>query len=625
LAVHVVALGALAGVSATVHVDSRPVVVETRLEAEDIVQPEFSQTLSTLDTESPISENIAMSTMKPGVSVGRELGNPSFHAGTGSGNAFGAGGGTASAMAAIDMSRRGPTLAGPGGVGLPTGVKLDRSVAVAGGTDVSAGAGGVGGAIDQITREIARSLDERKTLVVWLLDATASLKEQREELAKRIDRVYEELGVLGKDQHRALITGVVGFGEKYTFLTPNPTDDVDTVRKAIRAVKDDESGTENIFTAVSDVLSRWGKTALADRRNILVIALTDEKGDDDAKVEEVISRATTQYRAKVYVLGAAAPLGRPQVMLPWPSASEFVGMAPAERGPESARVERDYLPFWSGGGRMDNISSGFGPWALTRLCRETSGIFFVMNNTANTNYDPTTLKAYEPDYVPRVQYEQMLKTSPIRKAVLDAAELTKKARDVPGIPLEFPGDDAGLNRAMGDGQAIVARLQYPIEEPLKLLTAVEKDRDNEPSRRWRAQFDLLYGRLLATKVRTFTYNAMCAQMKKKKKEFENPESNMWRLRPDSEVPADTLAGPKLAEAAEKARMFLNRVIDENPDTPWAEFARRELQTDLGFKWQEFHRPPPPSAMAAAPKKKADPKPAAPSKPAAPPRAVPKKI
>jgi len=621
LAIHAVALGALAGVSATVHTQPRTVIVETRLEPDDIVQPEFSQTLNVLSADSPPSETISMSITQPGTSVGRDLGTPSFHGGTAAGNSFGSGKGTPGPMAALDSRRRGPTLAGPGGVGLSTGAKLDMTVAVAGGTDVSAGAGGVGGAIDRITYEIARSLDDRKTLVIWLLDATASLKAQREELAARIDRVYKELGVLDKDKHRALLTAVVGFGEKSTVLTADPTDSVETVKKAIRSVKDDESGTENVFSAINDSLNRWGKPAITDRRNILVVVMTDEKGDDEAKLEEVIVKAKTTYRAKVYVAGAAAPLGRPQVMLPWPSASQVVGYAPADRGPESVRIERDYLPFWRGGGRMDNISSGFGPWALTRLCRETGGIYFIMQDTANTNYDPSTLRAYEPDYVPRKEYDRLLASSLVRKAIIGAADLTSRGpKDIPNIPTEFPGDDAGLNRAMGDGQAIMAKLQYFIVEPLKTMSAAEKDRDKEPSRRWRAEFDLLYGRLLANKVRTFTYNAMCAQMKKKKRDFENSESNRWRLEPDSDVPTDTLAGPKLAEAAEKARLLLNRVVEENPGTPWAEFAKRELQTDLGFQWKEFHQPTASEMARATPKTK----PATP-KPAAPPPAVPKKI
>jgi hypothetical protein len=620
--VHAVVLVPLALISASIHSESSPVVIETRLDA-DVAQPEFSQSLNEIRVDGEIRDSISLA--KAGTSVGQQIGTPSFTVGTVSGTGFGSGQGTTGQLAALDLSKRGPKLAGPGGMGIPTGVTLDTRVAVQGGTDTSAGAGGVGGAIDRITYEIARSLDDRKTLVIWLLDATASLKAQREELAKRIERVYEELGVLGKDQQKALLTAVVAFGEKDTPMMDQPTDDIEAIKKAIRSVKDDESGTENVFTAVNNSLKKWGKYRTMDKRNIIVIAMTDEKGDDDKYIEEVINLAKTQYQAKVYVAGAAAPLGRTQVMLEWPGNGQVLGYAPADRGPESVRVERDSLPFWNGQAGLERISSGFGPWALSRLCRETGGIYFIMQDNSAKTYDPSTLRAYQPDYVPRKEYERLLGASPIRQAVLKAADMTSKGpQQIPGIPYDFPADTAALNRAMGDGQAVMAKIQYFIDPVYKEVVAAEKDREKEQSRRWRAEYDLLLGRLLAARVRTHTYNSMCAQMKKKPKEFEKSESNAWSLRPDSNVPTDTVAGPKLAEAAEKARQLLNRVIEENPGTPWAEFARLELQTDLGFKWVETYRPPPGTAMTKnTPKTK--PAPAKPSMPAGPPPAVPKKI
>jgi hypothetical protein len=272
------------------------------------------------------------------------------------------------------------------------------------------------------------------------------------------------------------------------------------------------------------------------------------------------------------------------------------------------------------------MSSGFGPWGLSRTSRETGGIFFIMQEGAG--YDPRTLRAYQPEYEPRKEYDKLLHSNPLRRAVVTAAEMTSKGpQQIPRIPLEFPGDEGALNNAMGQGQAVMAKLQYFVEEPLKLLLAAEKDRTQESSRRWRVEYDLILGRLLATKVRTYTYNGMCAQMKKKPRKFERSDSNFWALRPSSEVPSDTPAGPKLHEAAEKARQLLSRVIEENPQTPWAELAQRELETDLGFRWVEFHRPVSRPALAknTPAKTKRAPEPAKPSPPPPPPPQVPKKI
>ncbi|MDX1943943.1 MAG: hypothetical protein SFU86_00945, partial [Pirellulaceae bacterium] len=59
-----------------------------------------------------------------------------------------------------------------------TGLHYNQNLAVKGAAGV--GTTGAAGAIDRITHEILLSLEERKTLVVWLYDKTISIKPQRE-------------------------------------------------------------------------------------------------------------------------------------------------------------------------------------------------------------------------------------------------------------------------------------------------------------------------------------------------------------------------------------------------------------------------------------------------------------
>ena len=83
--------------------------------------------------------------------------------------------------------------------------EINRTIEIATGPQVSnlaiRGAAGVGatgavGAIDRITQEILLSLEERKTLVVWLFDQSGSLNRQRATIHERFDRIYQELGVI---------------------------------------------------------------------------------------------------------------------------------------------------------------------------------------------------------------------------------------------------------------------------------------------------------------------------------------------------------------------------------------------------------------------------------------------
>ena len=82
------------------------------------------------------------------------------------------------------------------------------------------GTTGATGEIDRITHEILLSLEERKTLVVWLFDQTASLIPQRKAIRDRFNRIYDELGVVEasgndnfvKHESKPLLSSVVAFG-----------------------------------------------------------------------------------------------------------------------------------------------------------------------------------------------------------------------------------------------------------------------------------------------------------------------------------------------------------------------------------------------------------------------------
>jgi hypothetical protein len=48
----------------------------------------------------------------------------------------------------------------------------------------------------------------------------------------------------------------------------------------------------------------------------------------------------------------------------------------------------------------------------------------------------------------------------------------------------------------------------------------------------------------------------------------------------------------MKKAAEQAREYLKRVIDEHPGTPWSAMAEKELGMDLGWTWVEERKPVP---------------------------------
>jgi hypothetical protein len=502
---------------------------------------------------------------------------------------------------------------------LPMATRLDQAITIRG--TGSEHVGTVEGAIDRIAVEILRRLERGRTLVVWAFDASGSLVAERERLAKHIERVYADLFQLDDKalaRDGGLLTAVVAFGQDRKVLTAEPTADPSAITSAIGEVPLDTTGVETTFQTVAEIVRRYGHYKHGgDFYHTMVVVVTDEVGDDENYLEEAISQAVSA-KVPVYVLGSPALFGRSEGFMDYtdPVTKRVYRHLPVRQGPESAMVEQIRLPYWYAGPQFETLDAGFGPYALSRLAGATGGIYFVTRIGPNhTSFDPTGMREYKPDWVSRHQYELATAQHPLRQAVIQAALITQQ-NNLPNAPgLTFPpADDPAFKQEMGKHQEVVARIAYTVDMALEPILAVSKLREHETSRRWRAHYDLIRGRLTAMKIRCYEYNWACAKMKKDPLKFSKPGSNAWRLAPDEEVHYSE----KAAAAGKEARVLLKRVVDDHPGTPWALLAQRELKDAFGFKWVETTAPPRPKPNEAA-AKKAMPK----NNPAQKPEALPK--
>jgi hypothetical protein len=499
---------------------------------------------------------------------------------------------------------------------LPTANLLAQSVSIRGnGAEM---VGGVEGAVDRIAIEIIRHLEQGPSLVVWAFDASGSLQAERQRLGKHIETIYTHIQQLDENQLSAdsgLLTMVVAFGRDRKALLPKPTAERSEIREAIQSVVQDETGVENTFTTVAEIVNRWGRYKDANNHvyRTMVIVVTDEVGDDENRLEEAIALAQ-RAKVPVYVLGNQALFGRVEGYMNYTDPKTkyvFYGL-PVRQGPESAMLEQIRLPFWYDGPQFEIVEAGFGPYALSRLASATGGIYFVTRfNSRRMGFDPARMREYKPDWVARDRYEKQIEHSPLRQAILTAAQITRQR--LPGMPSLYfpPADIPEFKEEMAKNQAVAERTAYTVDEALGPINVVVKLRDRETSRRWQAHYDLIRGRLLAMKVRCYEYNWTCARMKKDPPKFSNPRSNAWRLVPDGAIQYSE----KAAAAAREAEALLRRVVDEHPATPWALLAQRELKDPLGFKWIETYVPPPARQRdnpAEAKRKNKNPNPARPA-------------
>lgn len=514
-------------------------------------------------------------------------------------------------------------------VEITTGLHLHENLAIKG----AAGEGvtGADGAIDRITQEILLSLQERKTTVIWLFDQSGSLNRQRAAIHERLHRIYEELGVIEaagnpafkKHDDKPLLTQAYAFGQRVQKLLPKSTDNIEEIKKAVAAIPQDDSGVERVFSAVflaakTSINMRTPNERTGEpERNVLVIVFTDEAGDDQDGLETTI-RLCRRYAIPVYVVGVPAPFGRRETLVKWvdpdPDYDQTPQWGEVMQGPETLLPERLRLTFTGGPESEAPIDSGFGPYALTRLCYETGGIYFAVHPNRNIHrrvsrgetadfaahltrfFDPQVMRRYRPDYVPVDEYQRRVKVNRARAALVTAAELSWVS------PMETPTlrfvkrDEAELANQLLESQKAAAKLEPQIQRLFDVLKEGEADRELETTPRWQAGYDLAMGRVLAVKVRTESFNAMLAKAKRGMK-FENDKNNTWVL----ELANDLSVGSQLEKMAERARFYLNRVVTEHPDTPWALLAQQELRMPLGWRWKEEFTDlsPPPAAAPAA--------------------------
>ena len=500
-------------------------------------------------------------------------------------------------------------------VEVATGLHYNEILTVKG--HVGEGITGATGAIDRITHEILLSLDERKTLVLWLFDQSGSLARQRKEIHARFDRIYEELGILeaaknpafAQYEKKPLVTSVYAFGSAVMPMLTRPTDNLVEIKQAVKSIEQDDSGVERSFQAIYEAVSAYSGYRAPDengepKRNVMVIVVTDEAGDDQDGVDET-SRFCQKLGIPVYVIGVPAPFGRRETLVKWVDPDPKFNQKPqwgrVNQGPESFLPERIKLHFANSSEDKDPIDAGFGPFSLTRLCYETGGIYFAVHPNRNVSkavskgdtatfsahikhfFDPEMMRRYRPEYVSAKEYLRRIKASTMRSSLMNAAAKSWVT------PMKAPRtrfvkrNEATLANELSEAQKLAAQLEPKINSLYEVLKLGESSRPDEQSVRWQASYDLAMGRVLAVKVRTEAYNAMLAQAKRGLK-FKDAKNNTWQLEPADDISV----GSQLTNAAAKAREYLDRTVKDHPGTPWALLAQRELNEPIGWKWTEHY-------------------------------------
>jgi hypothetical protein len=465
--------------------------------------------------------------------------------------------------------------------------------------DVTFDAQDVGVALDQLVREILRHLSQHKLTVVWLFDESESMKDDQKAIREKFARVSSELrvnvdtGKAGKKNvDQPLTHAVVGFGGDLHFELEKPTADIDQIGRAIDRLRVEPSGVENTLNAITRVIDRYSQLINKDRR-LLIVLVTDESGDDGGYVEEA-RQAAISKRVPIYVIGRQSLFGTRDARLLYVDPVTKDHYWPViHRGPETADVE---MLQWDGlHDRWDEQPSGFAPYELARLAKDSGGIYFLLPSEESMRvrqrekaYQIKDLKEYVPAYESRPDYFVKRNSSELRQSM---AEIIAATRSFP-----FRRHFSIVHEVM----AQQAEEEYPkVTFRLNALLAIEKRlralkpaRDRETEKRWRAHYDLMLAQVVAYQIQAYEYRAALEELvAKPPTPSRMPSAELvveWIFEHAHEPKAPKNQTEKPRAEATK---LLQKVIADHPKTPWADLAQDELDRGFSVGRHEWHANP----------------------------------
>jgi len=450
-------------------------------------------------------------------------------------------------------------------------------------------------AMDRITQEILRALARGKVLVIWCFDQSESMKDDQQEVRARLERVYRELGMSEAASGDVLMTAVTSFGERFIAHTERPTTDLEAIREAIDAVPVDPSGEEMMCTAVLQSIAMYEEYAKRQSRQMALIVVTDESGnreENEAYLEATISRAEAA-ECRVYVLGREAVFGYPYARLRWvhPQTGR-VHQLPMDRGPETAFLEALQTDGFKP--RSDARPSGYGPYAQSRLAWRTGGIFFMLPTVEadliggeRCRYDPVVMQSYRPDLRSREQILIDGRRNPLHALVWRIVNDTDPQRPevarMMDLRRRFSADMAEFRRQAQEAGAKADLYFAGLRQGVKELDARQRARDQEDSRRWQANYDLIRAQLVAYAARVHLYRTAIDAAAKKlivTPTVLPPDKRLvaWRIREHTGAPIDDTAADMLNRAKE---LYL-AVVEDHRGTPWAARAEWELKRSFNY-------------------------------------------
>jgi von Willebrand factor type A domain len=434
-------------------------------------------------------------------------------------------------------------------------------------------------AIEKLTATVAQTLEVGPTVLVWVIDHSASAKSFVTSVMQSSKTLASHETIAAHAMTGKFTSAIVSFAENTEFVVDPPISDLSQIATACDKLQFIPCQTEATFAAVQAAVEKYQPLRMQERKEVIVVLVTEESGNDLSNLDKLVTLCKKSV-IPVYVIGQTVTLGKLETIPDTAKSKSEDPIASVADVPFSDLIPLDFSP---GAYSMTQpIDSGLGAWGLERLARETSGAFWAAAASQSMSVAPDVMQKYAPSYESWSAYEQGLQANKCKQALIAVAKLPR-IETLTNPLLSFPkGNNEARNlQTLNAAQREPARLDAAIKTAYNTLAEAEGDRAKLTGLRWQVTYDLALGRMCAAKARLEGYNSMLAALKRGKT-FTNPASNTWVLEAAETFENDST----LIKLVEKAKMYLQRVEKEHANTPWANMAQAELAIPMGWVWKE---------------------------------------
>jgi hypothetical protein len=226
------------------------------------------------------------------------------------------------------------------------------------------------------------------------------------------------------------------------------------------------------------------------------------------------------------------------------------------------------------------VASGFGPFALSRICHETGGVYYLLRDAKATPYDyEKLLSGYEPEIESRAAVASRHAKNSFRKEYMKLIQAWNDVRKEGLWTHYYYRDNRGerMERSMEAINKWLKIVNHGIDWMARQGNAAFK----YSPKRWQANKDLMWAQLHKARFQLTQYKLALTDLMReynagKLVTIPPPGDIGWaisywhnvRLRGDEQT---------IQAELQKIREMYQVVIEKHSDTPWAEFARHEVR------------------------------------------------